>query len=59
MRTSNSVLMQYLKLNTAVIHMLLCAFSATVVSMIQHVWCTATPARSGSVMDVETHLAGV
>lgn len=27
--------------------------------MIQRVWCTATPARSGSAMDVATHLAGV
>lgn len=33
-------------------------FAATVVFMTQHVWCTATPVRSGSVMDVGTHLAG-
>lgn len=36
-----------------------CCSSAIVVSTIQHVWCTAIPARSGSVMDVATHLAGV
>lgn len=56
---NNFVLIQYFWVITAVIHMLLCDFPATVVSMIQHVSCTATPARSGSVMDVATHLAGV
>ena len=38
---------------------MLFGFAATVVSMTQHVWCTAIPARSGSAMDVATHLAGV
>lgn len=52
-----SILTKYCSNSDAVlIH---CCFSATVVSTIQHVWCTAIPARSGSVMDVATHLAGV
>lgn len=38
---------------------LLCLFlTATVVSTIQRVWCTAIPARSGSVMGVAIHPAG-
>lgn len=32
--------------------------TATVVSTIQRVWCTAIPARSGSVMGVAIHPAG-
>lgn len=52
---SCSVLTKYRSL----FHVLLLVSSATVVSMTQHAWCTVIPARSGFVMDVETHLAGV
>lgn len=43
---------------TAVSQMLF-GFAAIVVSMTQHAWCTVTPVRSGSVMVVATHLAGL
>lgn len=52
-----------------IVHLILCTLfhhgvscycvSVTVVSTIRRVWCTATPARSGFVMDVATHLAGL